>query len=110
MLYNLAVDKELIHDPNDDLITEFKGFLNAILLLKKDQEIVCIDFEHLNFFEYEYRKIEARHSMIATSKMMARLYIQSSVYTSLIIDLCFKFQFRITFIQKADVLCLLLLR
>ena len=54
MLYNLAVDKNLIYDEDDNQIEDFKGFLNAYLLVKSGKEILCLDFEILNYFEYEY--------------------------------------------------------
>ncbi len=53
MLYNLAVEKKIIKDEKQNLITAFKGFLNSYLIIKLGTEIICIDFEILDFFDYE---------------------------------------------------------
>jgi hypothetical protein len=54
MLYNLSIDKDLLYDENNNSIKNYKGFLNAYLIIKKGKEIVCIDFEVLDFFEYKH--------------------------------------------------------
>lgn len=60
MLYNLAVLNGLIKDEDDEgneiVIKEFKSFLNCILIIRKGNEFLAIDFEILDYYNYEHSK------------------------------------------------------
>lgn len=49
MLYNLAVDQNRMLDEAREKVTQPKSFLNATLVLKKGESIVCVDFEFLDY-------------------------------------------------------------
>ena len=68
MLYNLAIDKRLVKDEKQNLITEYKGFLNSCLIIKIGPTILCIDFEILDFFENEHsKKIDSKNVRLIKS-------------------------------------------
>ncbi|MES2589237.1 MAG: AAA family ATPase [Bacteroidota bacterium] len=93
MLYNIAIDKGLIRDPDDKLITDYKSLLNAILILKQDEEYIFIDFEVLNFFEWKhsqkqdsknirYYKLESQggHCKFEVDKLIPSDYIVDDLF------------------------------
>lgn len=83
MLYNLAVQNQVMRTPSGNLVKEYKGELNAYLFLQKDKVVKCINFNIDKNYKFSDKKRIELYEANFGNKSKVKVELSSSFEKSI---------------------------